>query len=371
MVDEPAALVLAFVQHMLAAGAKEVDLFLDTPNPQAQAILAGTAGCRVTVADDAFWADTPGKMRPAKKTVRQYVLAQIAYLRCDADWLLHCDVDELPRMGHALSSELAAVPEDMDHVTLRMAERVWTGPSKSLYAGAFRRKHNDYDTIGPLLHGDMAPYFIAGLSGHIGGKSLLRTGRPLRPGIHFARLLDESGPVRRSPKLFLPRTRLLHFDGLTPLHYAIKMLRHVFDKRSDVPRTSEEMPAHRLAQIGRVPELARRPAALANLVMRLMSVTPAQADLLRAHNLLDSKPFRPEVSDEVAAMLSPAAVDACLRDRYATMLEQHAPALLNAAWWNSCVRKAAGWRTADPAPQTEAPPDGPAPSAAAGQPQKA
>lgn len=349
MVEEPAPLVLAFVQHMLAIGATGVDLFLDKPNAQAQEMLAATPGCRVTVVDDAFWDAVPGGGRPSKKPSRQFAVAEIAYRRCEADWLLHCDCDEFLRQDTAFLTELAAAPDDVTHMTLRVGERVWTGPTPSPYGGVFRRMHADYETFGPQLHGEHAPYFISGLSGHIVGKSLTRTGRALRPTVHFAVPSDGSGFAHGKPEVYVRSSRILHFDGITPLHFAIKMLRHVYDTGSDAPRTAAEMPPHRLAQMAQVPALVADPAALAGLVMRIMSLTPVQADMLRERNLLDEVPFRPRVTPEVAAMLSPAGIDKRLRARHFRLLKDHAPSLLDAATWDRHVREAAGWSGKDEA----------------------
>jgi hypothetical protein len=353
MMDEPAPLILAFVQHMLAIGAVEVDLFLDRPNPEAEEVLARIPECRVTILDDAFWAALPGGEKPNRKTRRQKAVAAIAYQRCKADWLLHCDADEFVHHSDWLRQELSEVPDEVPFVTLQVFERVWTSPSPDTYGGAFRRKHEDYASNGPRLHGRFAKFFQRGLSGHAVGKSLTRTGRDLRPSIHFATFPDGTPAQERSWKVPVDAARLLHFDGFTPLHYAIKMLRFVHDQKIDTTRKLKRLPAHRLAQMEKVPARAGDPAALAALVMRIMALRPAQVEIMRAKAWIDEAPFRPQVTPDVAARLSAAATDEHLRARHRLLLEEHAPALLDAGAWDRLVRQAAGWSAEDEVARAE------------------
>jgi hypothetical protein len=338
MVDEPAPLVVAFAQHMLAIGAMSVDLIFDNPNPQASALLEGLPGCRVTLADAAFWAATPGGQRPEANVDRQVAAAAITFARSEADWVLHCDADEFLRGADRLLTDLAALSPDVTHVTLRMAERVWIGAPGGLYAGSFRRMDWDWDDGGHAVQGELAFMFHNGLSGHIMGKSLTRRGSGMRPTVHYAMPEGDPGhPLgKRGPNL--RAVRLLHFDGLTPLHFAIKLMRRVLDRRSTTPRA---MAPARTAQIEHLRGLIDDPAGLARLVMRLMALSDAQAATLRARGLLEDRPFWPKVSPEIAAMLKPAALDKRLRGRHYRLLADHAPALLDAAVWDRCIAEAA------------------------------
>jgi hypothetical protein len=347
MADEPAPLVVAFAQHMLAAGALQVDLFLDGPNPEAEALLAAMPDCRVTVLDAAFWAASAKGRRPQRRAQRQKMVAEIAYLRCKADWLLHCDADELVHHRNRLREVLAEVPDHVTHVSLQVQERVWTRPSAHTYGGAFRRKIKTYASHAQRLHGDGAGLFQRGLSGHAAGKSLTRTGRDLRPTIHFAMRKDGTDLHAQTMRIPPASARLLHFDGFTPLHYAIKMLRYVHDRQSDAASKAGDLPAHRMSQMALVPALAGDPAAMAGLVMRIMALRPAQVKMMRARGWIDDVPFRPRVTPGVAAMLSAATADAHLRARHRGLLEEHAPALLDAGAWDRLVRRGAGWSAED------------------------
>jgi hypothetical protein len=337
MVDEPAALVAAFAQHALAVGAQGVEVFLDNPNPHAMTLLADTAGCRVTLCDDAFWAGTTAGARPPTNVERQCIVAGLAMARCTSDWLLHCDCDEYLREPARLLRELAERPDEVTHVTVRMDERVSLGGQTGLYGGAFRRMHPDYAAIGPALHGPLWDYFHWGLSGHMMGKSFTRTGRGMRPTVHYATpdsdldyTLGKPGPYARS-------MRMLHFDGMTTLHYAIKMLRRVLDPRSNMPRP---MSAQRTAQIAHIRTLVNDPAALARLVVAMTSLTTRQTAQLTDRGVLSTQPFRPRTSDAVARLLTRAAIDGRLRVRHQAMLARHAPALLDAAHWDDLVAAA-------------------------------
>ncbi len=337
MVDEPAPLVAAFAQHMLAIGAAEVDLYLDGPNPQAAELLAGTDGVRLTQADGRFWAAAGVGTRPLANTARQVVMARMAMRRAPADWLLHCDFDEYLRNPARILQELAETPDDVTHVSLRMGERVILGRQEGLFGGGFRRMHHGYDTLGPALHGDLAGFFHRGLSGHMMGKSFTRTGRGVRPTVHYA--VPEGDPAEAPglPGPYSPTVRLLHFDGMTPLHYATKIMRRVLDPRSNVPRP---MAPGRTSQIAALRHAVGDPAALARFVVRMTHATPAQAALLRQHGLLDELPFRPRVDDRVGHLLTPHAIDRRLRARHRVMLETHVPALLDEARWGDLVAAA-------------------------------
>lgn len=337
MIDEPAPLVAAFAQHMLAIGAAQVDLFLDAPNPQAQALLAATDGCRITLCDAAFWAASEGGARPSANTARQFVVAGIAMQRAATDWLLHCDCDEFLRKPGRLLQELADLPDEVTHLTLRMAERVSVGAQTGLYAGAFRRMDWAYGDIGADLHGDKADYFHAGLSGHMMGKSFTRTGRGLRPTVHYAVSDASSDYSLGTPGRYATGTRMLHFDGMTPLHYAIKLMRRVLDPRSNTPRP---ISGQRAAQIEHLRGLVSDPAALAVFVRRMTTLTQRQAAILRERRLLEDTPFRPQTDATVAGLLTPAAIDRRLRGRHRVLLERHAPQLLDEALWTDLVRAA-------------------------------
>ena len=56
-VDEPAPLIIAFVAHTLSLGPKALHLFLDRPNPEAEAALRGLPNLHLVVCDAGHWAN--------------------------------------------------------------------------------------------------------------------------------------------------------------------------------------------------------------------------------------------------------------------------------------------------------------------------
>ena len=318
-VDEPAALVAAFAAHHLAIGAAEVHLFLDRPDLQVSAALAGLAGCYVTVCDDAYWQASRRKTRPLIHTTRQSFNANVALGRTRADWLLHCDCDEFVRDGAAVAAELAKAPPQAVYLRLLMAERVrLAGETGDIFTGVFRHALPEFSSIGPMVYGLMADFFKEGLTGHKAGKALVRVGAGAEMSIHA----PKGRPVHR----VIQSTRLLHFDGLTRLHYMIKLLRRAHEP---VTKASARHGKPRTAQFQALREAMADPALRAHFLNELTQLQPDQANQLHALCALDLTPF-----DRAAALsllrgvdLSEAGFDAALRLRYADFLAEYAPDL--------------------------------------------
>lgn len=316
-VDEPAPLVVAFVLHHLESGAQEVALFLDGPNPEAQDHLSGIKQARVVLCDEAHWAASPRRRRPKLHPGRQLTNANIAYGQTRADWLLHCDCDEFVRDGAALAQELDGMADKHLYLRLQVAERVYLGPATDdLFEGGFRSALEDFAAIGPSIYGSLAPFLKDGLTGHRAGKGVVRTGLPLVMGIHS----PEGRPPHKSA-----RTPLVHFDGLTRLHYVIKLLRRAHEPPTQAP------PRHgapRIEQFGQMRALVDQPGQARDLVESLKSLTKTQQEALRALDALDRRPFRPLGRNPMADDLTVTAMDRALRARHHDFLQAHAPGFL-------------------------------------------
>jgi hypothetical protein len=316
-VDEPAAVVVAFVLHHLEAGASEVNLFLDGPNPEAEEALAGIAEAQVVVCDEAHWAASVRRKKPRMHPGRQMVNANIAYQSTKADWLLHCDCDEFVSDGAALAEELGRLLPKIVFLRLLVSERAYTGlPTQNLFEGVFRYPLDEFAQVGPPIYGDLVPFLKDGVTGHRAGKGVVRTGIGIDMGIHSP---TGSHPHRKA------KTRLLHFDGLTRLHYMIKLLRRAHEPPMKTPL--RHGPA-RIAQYERFCELVATPSQAAALVEALKSLTRAQCAELRAMEALDERPFQPLGRNPLADGLTVARIDADLRLRYETFLQSRAPELL-------------------------------------------
>ena len=319
-VDEPAALVLAFVLHHLELGAARIHLFLDGPNPQAEDALRDLPQVQLVVCDAAHWAASVRRKNPKLHTGRQLVNANIAYAQTRSDWLLHCDCDEFVRDGTLLTDELSATGPNRVYLKLPVAERVYPPAGSAAetdpFAGIFRYPLTDFDTIGPQIYGDLAPFLKDGVTGHRAGKAVVRTGLPITMGIH-----SPDGP----PPHRTARSRLLHFDGLTRLQYQIKLLR-----RAHEPPVSRQLRhgAARIAQYENLRDLVDQPDHLRDLVGRLKGLTTQQFDALRALDALDERRFQPLGQNPLGADLTVPGLDAALRLRYRDVLQRHAPGWL-------------------------------------------
>lgn len=306
-VDEPAPLVTAFVAHHLNEGAQAIHLYLDKNDRDTVKALRDMPGCILTRCNNHHWRAHNGGRHPYLHTRRQLINANVAYADCKADWLIHCDADEFIRSGAALTADLAEVPADCDHARLAVAERVMppTRAQQTLFDGVFRRPLKGADEVIADIYRSHALFLENGLTGHPSGKAAVRVGRGLKIGIHQPRPMVPSVP--------LPRTRLLHFDGLTEFHYLVKLLRRAHEKPlPGAPRHSDG----RMAQIARVKEIAHDPAAFAALAKALKSLTPAQELRLNGLDLIDPEPFRPNLGP-LNPDLSVAHFDAALRVKLA------------------------------------------------------
>ncbi|AJE48586.1 glycosyltransferase family 2 protein [Celeribacter indicus] len=313
LVDEPAPLVAAFARHHLALGASEVHLFLDRPDPEADRLLSGLSGCRLTVLDQAFWDATNRGRRPERHTGRQRFVSTRIYRQTSCDWLLHCDADEFVSDRAALSAALASADRSKGLV-LRNRERVYLAgdPGMHLFGGAFRTPVDFPDADAAAVYGDFARYLAHGLTGHRVGKTIVPTGHDWEMGVHHPKL---PGPDRITPDLArAPGRMLLHFDGLTPLHYALKLLRKAFENYSGPKR---QIGAARERQYRFVRSHAGQPEEVMALVRGVQQLDARQAAMLDALGVLDTAPFRPRDCDGLD--LGRTGFDALLRHREAAL----------------------------------------------------
>jgi hypothetical protein len=308
---EPAALVLTHLAWHLAAGSREVHLFLDEPDDPVAEAAASLPGVQVTRCDAAFWANHPSGRRPGLIVTRQVHCATLAYGRAGVDWLLHLDADEFLLQTTPLERELARHRNHPGALLVPVRERVHENPHpQTLFEGLFRTPVPKPDRDHPLLQplADMAP---AGVIGHSLGKSLTRTGLEVDLHPHFPRPRGGGRPDA-VPRLPCRSAVLLHFDGLTPLHWLAKMLRRVPTIAS---APAGYLGAHRRAQLAAVEACGRDPGALGALHDRLR-VLPDPAPFLAA-GLVERHGFDPapacrQVLGHVPD-LSVAGFDAALR----------------------------------------------------------
>ncbi|MDZ7904682.1 MAG: glycosyltransferase family 2 protein [Cypionkella sp.] len=308
-VDEPAPLVIAFAAHALAQGARCVHLFLDRPNPAAEAALAGVAGVKITLCTEQHWRDSARKMRPPLHVGRQKENARQVYVSTPAQWMLSIDCDEFLIDGAALQADLADLDPAADFMRIPVKERVLPPDTvqRGIFDGVFRAPVPNYQRNGPRIYGEFSDFFRLGMTGHAIGKSVFRTGRGLQMCLH--------APLDAPMGVVAPRASLRHFDGLTDLHYAMKLLRRA---REPVFKGKPRHGAPRMAQFQIMAEIARNPAMVQEMVARVKRLTDEQAAQLRELAVLEETGFDPSAALAALGLapdMSVAAFDAELRAR--------------------------------------------------------
>ena len=314
--DEPAPLILAWVAHHLNLGAAEAHVYLDRPNPAAEAALRDLPGCFVTVCDDAYWAANARRQRPLRHTARQKFNATDVYRNRPLDWVLQVDADEfLDPMGD-LAAELAAL--EARTVRVRNVERVRRGGGGDIFAGSFRGVTDDA-ALTAAIHGRWADFLDAGMAGYHDGKDIVRTGEAFTMGVHFP-LDAATGQRHGDPYVELQSARILHFDGLTPLHVALKLLKRANEPAYKVPR---KFGRQRERQFRYVVNHVSKPVQLAKMLDGVFGLTADQARTLGPAHVERRFDPRPALAAQgLQADLSVEAFDAELRTREAVLIEK-------------------------------------------------
>lgn len=202
-IKAPARDILRFAAWHLNAGAHRLFIYLDAPNPEAEAALSAHPKCRVTLCDAAHWKRVHGK-RPPKHQSRQTVNATHAYGRADVDWLGHIDVDEFIVSGGALSDVLGGLPADVSTARIRPMEQLSGGDGtafKDFMPPATR------DQLCAQIYPTYGEYLKGGFLSHVAGKIFVRTGLPdVKIRIHNA----FRGGVQIAETAELDAVRLAH-----------------------------------------------------------------------------------------------------------------------------------------------------------------
>ncbi|MFC5739517.1 glycosyltransferase family 2 protein [Sinirhodobacter huangdaonensis] len=335
-VAEPPELLCAFAAHYLDLGAEEVHLFLDAPDEETIDILSAMDGVRLTLCTDEYWREVGGS-RPQGQVMRQLRNANLGYAECRSDWFFFCDADEFLAVSRDVGALLDGLPGTLPFCRPRMSERVFSeaSPQQGLFDGRYRRM-----LLRPAaerrVYGELAPMVTRGLTGHVAGKSFVRTGQDLRIRIHFPVPLSEKEEALRKaggdlvPGPYLDESWLVHFDGMTPLHWQLKLLRYYLSYAPQLKaegRTGflQRTPA-RSAQLMALYESSGDPAELARL-LRLIRLTPEMvAELEQIDGFLDLS-LDPTASARDRAgrnmTFSAANFDAVLRARHGELIREY------------------------------------------------
>ena len=323
--DEPPELVAAYAAHHLWSGASAVHIYLDRDNPRTRAILAPLKAVHVTVADAAYWRSTLDIKVPKTHQRRQTLNATHAYRTTSVDFLVHLDADEFIHQVEPLEKELARLQRMRpgDYLNIPNLERVWLeGEAQDgMFSQTFRAstKRREGDFSGLVLDGEGLTRF--GLTGHSEGKACSPTGYDYVLGIHRPHH-DTERPwtfpgVKRSQS-----SVILHFDGMTRLHWVFKRLRKALFRNTQVGQPITEAMQ---AQIDAI-DAAGGDMAAANALHDRIKVLGVVVDALREEGLLMDVPF--DVARGLEALLpherldlSAARFDAWLRAEKAEFLE--------------------------------------------------
>lgn len=315
--DEPPELVAAYAAHHLWSGASAVHIYLDRDNPRTRALLAPLKQVHVVVADEAYWRATLDIKVPKTHQRRQTLNATLAYQNTDVDFLVHLDADEFIHQVEPLGAELARLQRMRPghYLNIPNLERVWLeGEADSnMFSQNFRAstKRLEGDFSAMTLDGDGLTRF--GLTGHSEGKACSPTGYDYVLGIH--RPHHDTERPWTFPGMKRSRSSVvLHFDGMTRLHWVYKRLRKALFRATQVgqPITDQMQ-----AQIDAI-EAGGGGLVAANALHDRIKVLGVMAEALREEDLLLEIPF--DAMRGLAALLphekldlSAAGFDAWLR----------------------------------------------------------
>lgn len=313
--NEPEALVLCNVRWHLAVGAKSVHVYLDDPQDPAAETLRAIAGCHPTLCDDAYWTGHRGKRgRPDSQMRRQTINANAAKAVATSDWLIHIDADEFIWQNSALGSELAQIEAANTEINLPVLERLFPHgrTQATLFEGMFRATADLEEAEQKAAYGPFEAMMKRGQYSHGAGKGGVRVGDSLRLGVHNA--TERRGDRwRRAGRHVSTSAQLLHFDGLTPLHWLVKVLRY---RRTPTEVQKTILQAHRMAQIDWMLERSETLDMAYDAHHQLFALTQVRRAQLEQFDLLADIPFDPiETLGSDGPDVSPEAFDAALLAR--------------------------------------------------------
>lgn len=289
--DEPPELVAAYAAHHLWAGASAVHIYLDRDDARTRALLAQLSNVHVTVADADHWRKVYDIKVPKTHQRRQTLNATHAYNLRSVDYLLHLDADEFLVQGEPIEKELRRLRNSRPEHYLRIGnlERVWPAGAATddMFGGAFRAsiKHADKDLSDLTLDSEGLTKF--GLTGHSAGKACTPTGYDYVLGIHRPHL-DTPRPWKHPGIRRSTTCTILHFDGMTPLHWVYKRLRKAMFLATQV---GQPVSAQMEAQIDVIGDGGLDAARV--LHDRIKMIEPAMQEALEAESLWFDMEFDP------------------------------------------------------------------------------
>lgn len=312
---EPTAVTLGFLAHHVDLGVNRIWLHLDAPNKELEDIVSGHEKIKVVRCDGAYWKDSVKGKRPWDFRVRQSVNADFAMSQSDADWIAHIDADEYVTNAAALFAFLAQQPDQILSIVAFNSERVHVRgqPQPHVFSGGFRVPFpRIVHRAQPLIYGRYARYLQKGVAGYWHGKAFTRVSSGLPLVLHRAELPEDV--VEEDVQGRFPGRAILHFDGMTKAHWLDKMRKKAPDGKVLKPHN----PA-RIRQAQDVWDHRDDSDYVDDLYRHVKEISGFQALVLRLLGRMTSSdvdvPAKiKKVFPEVHVDLSPAAVDAALKD---------------------------------------------------------
>lgn len=199
---------LDFAAYHLDLGAHRIFIYLDAPNPQAEAALRAHPKLRVKLCDDKYWQQRK-RARPDQHQNRQSLNATHAYRRAsDLDWLVHIDVDEFLWPETEVSHTLSAVPSGTLCARTRPIEAL-AGSDGTAFK-AFLAPGPDRERMVHKLYPNFGNDIRGGFLSHVAGKVFVRTGQDkVTCKIHNVIIAGETNPA----EVELPDVSLCHLHA--------------------------------------------------------------------------------------------------------------------------------------------------------------
>ena len=196
-VKAPLPQIARFVAYHLRIGAARVHVYLDDPDPAAEAFLTQDERVHVVQCDRSYWKARHGK-RPRTHQRRQVCNATHCYRKTRLHWLAHVDVDEFIMPPRSMAELLALMPDDLCQLQLRPAEML-AGPDRNHFKLTARFAGVDSTAL-PEVYPTFGEFLRGGYISHLEGKPIVRTGIPdARLGIHT--MLTDEKPVTNAAEL--------------------------------------------------------------------------------------------------------------------------------------------------------------------------
>ncbi|MEL6620431.1 MAG: hypothetical protein AAFP16_16265, partial [Pseudomonadota bacterium] len=185
-------------------------------------------------------------------------------------------------------SELGAMPAGHE-LNLPVLERVRPAAPRHAFDGPFRATSKTDGAAAQATFGAFAPMMKQGQYSHGAGKGGVPVNAGLRLGVHNAMVRD-GGDWHRAPAHVAQSTRLLHFDGITPLHWGLKFMRYALEP-AEVRRSI--LQSHRRAQIEWMLDRCESVATIHAAHQEMCGLTATRRDALQRAGLLRDITFDP------------------------------------------------------------------------------